>query len=274
MATKNEVAKSEQKKVGIASYLCNEAVKKNIENVVGGNSQTFIASVVSAVQTNPTLSKCSNQSILSGALLGESLKLSPSPQLGNYYLVPYGNEAQFQIGYKGLIQLAIRSGQYRKIVASEIKDGEVKGYNPITEEFELDPITDVMKRAELPTVGYYAMFELNNGFRKEIYWTKEQMLAHANKFSKGFQAKKGYTFWEKDFDAMSRKTMLRQLLSKWGIMSVDMQKAYDYDQSVIREDGSYRYVDNEADKVEVNNPFDEGEVVDAEVKEVKEDEEG
>lgn len=259
----NEIAK--KAKAGITTYLTNELVKKNIEDVVGKtNSQTFISSVVSAVQTNPALANCTNQSILSSALLGESLKLSPSPQLGAYYIVPYKTEAQFQLGYKGYIQLAIRSGQYKKLVASEVKEGEVVNFNPITEEFELNPITDIKTRESSVTVGYYAMFELMNGFKKEIYWTKEQMLAHANKYSKGFQAKKGYTFWEKDFDGMAKKTMLRQLLSKWGIMSIEMQRGFEADQSVINEDGSYRYIDNEEDKIKIDNPFDEAEVVDIE----------
>lgn len=261
----NEVAIKQ--KTGIATYLANDKVKNQIVSLVGEKATpTFISSVVSAVQTNPALAECTNNSILSAALLGESLKLPPSPQLGNVYFVPYKckkkikdengrdvwqdvSEAQFQLGYKGMIQLAIRSGQYRKIVASEIKQGEVNGFNPITEEFYLTPITDMNERAKRPTVGYYAMLELTNGFRKEMYWTKEQMEIHANKYSKGYQAKKGYTFWEKDFDAMAKKTMLRQIISKFGVMSIEMQTAYAADMSVVREDGSYDYVDNQPDDV-------------------------
>lgn len=148
---------------------------------------------------------------------------------------------------KGMIQLAIRSGQYRKIVASEVKAGEIGGFNPITEEFELKPILDSAEREKKPTVGYYAMLELMNGFRKEIFWTKERMESHALKFSKGYAKKSGFTFWEKDFDAMAKKTMLRQLISKWGIMSIEMQTAYQADMSVVREDGSFDYVDNVVD---------------------------
>lgn len=245
-----------QRKAGIATYLSNDAVKNQITNLVGEKATpTFISSVVSAVQTNPALSECTNASILSAALLGESLKLPPSPQLGNIYFVPYKNkgvsEAQFQLGYKGMIQLAIRSGQYRKIVASEIKEGEISGFNPITEEFTLNPILDSESRAKKATVGYYAMLELMNGFRKEMYWTKEQMEAHAKRYSKGYAKKSGYTFWEKDFDAMAKKTMLRQLISKWGVMSVELQTAYAADMSVVREDGSYDYVDNQEDVKEV-----------------------
>ena len=247
-------------KVGMATYLSSDAVRKNISSVIGEKNTTkFVSSVVSAVQTNPLLAECSNGSILSAALLGESLQLTPSPQLGMFYMVPYsvkgkGKEAQFQLGYKGYIQLAIRSGQYRKIVATEVKEGEIKDYNPITEDFTLTPILDMAKRANLPTVGYYGMFELNNGFRKEIYWSKEQIHEHAVRYSRGYakdlREKTAYTFWAKDFDNMAKKTILRQLISKWGIMSIEMQKAYEGDMGVIQEDGTVRYVDNEADVVE------------------------
>lgn len=232
------------KKTGIAPFLTSPKAMEQIENIVGvKQSKTFISSVISAVQTNPALADCSNSSILSGALLGESLKLSPSPQLGAYYLVPYGKEAQFQLGYKGYKQLAMRSGQYKKLLAKEVKEGELVEYDPFTEEIVLEAIKDPATRLKKKTIGYFAMFELMNGYTKKIYWTKEQMESHAQKYSKGYKAKKGYTFWEKDFDAMAIKTLYRQLLSKDGIMSVDMQTAYNADMGVIREDGSIDYVD-------------------------------
>lgn len=175
-------------------------------------------------------------------------------------MVPYDNnktgkkEAQFQIGYKGYIQLAIRSGQYRRLTVTEVKQGEVSYFNPITEEFDMKPIEDTKKRSELPTVGYYAMFELMNGFRKEMYWTKEMMEHHAEEYSKGYKSdlKKhtAYTFWTKNFDAMAKKTLIRQLISKWGIMSIELQTAYGNDMAVIDENGTPHYVDNEQDVVE------------------------
>lgn len=255
---KKQEVSAQPRKTGITSYLNNEAVKNNIVSVVGEkNSTRFISSVVSAVQTNPTLSQCTNVSILSAALLGEALQLTPSPQLGQYYMVPYENsktrtkEAQFQLGYKGYIQLAIRSGQYRKIVVSEVKEGEVKYYNPVTEEFSMDPILDTRERNKLQTVGYYAMFELMNGFRKELYWTKDMMQAHAETYSSGYKndLKKhtAYTFWSKNFDAMAKKTLIRQLISKWGIMSIEMTRAYENDMAVIDENGNAHYVDNNVD---------------------------
>ena len=236
MAVGNSLA-NRQQKTGLTAYLTNDAVKRQINNVVGGkNGDRFIASIVSAVQVNSDLQECTNQSILSAALLGESLKLSPSPQLGQYYMVPFKNnkkgckEAQFQLGYKGYIQLAIRSGQYKKLNVLAIKEGELVRFDPLNEEIEVNLIDDEEAREEAKTIGYYAMFEYTNGFRKAMY-------------SKGYAAKKGYTFWEKDFDGMAYKTMLRQLISKWGIMSIDMQNAMESDMAVIHEDGTKDYVD-------------------------------
>lgn len=250
MAVNNSLAKKNQK-ASLSAYLTNDAVKNQINSIVGGkNGQRFIASIVSAVQATPALKECDNASIVSSALLGESLKLSPSPQLGHYYMVPFNDSkrgckvATFQLGYKGYIQLAIRSGMYKKINVVAIKEGELVRFDPLNEEIEVNLIQDEEERENANTIGYYAMFEYTNGFRKAIYWSKAKMEAHALKYSKGYKAKKGYTFWEKDFDAMAFKTMLRQLISKWGIMSIDMQTAIDSDMAVINNDGTRDYVDN------------------------------
>lgn len=257
MAVNNSLSKSNQR-LGITAYLTADAVKNQINSVIGGKNGTrFISSVVSAVNNNPSLQECTNQSILAGALLGESLNLSPSPQLGQYYLVPFKNnkagvtEAQFQLGYKGYIQLAIRSGQYKKLNVLAIKEGELIRFDPLNEEIEVKLIKDEEARESAPTIGYYAMFEYTNGFKKAMYWSKKKMESHALKYSKGYQAKKGCTFWEKDFDGMAYKTMLRQLISKWGIMSIDMVSAMDADMAVINEDGTKDYVDSEPEVIDV-----------------------
>lgn len=248
MAVGNSLAAKQ--KTGLTAYLTKDAVKNQINRVIGGkNGEKFIASVVSAVQANQALQECSNSSILNAALLGQSLNLSPSPQLGQFYMVPFntkkGKEAQFQLGYKGYIQLAIRSGQYKKLNVLAIKEGELIRFNPLDEEIEVRLIEDEEEREEAETIGYYAMFEYTNGFRKALYWSKKKMEAHAMKYSRGYQAKKGYTFWEKDFDGMAYKTMLRQLISKWGIMSIDLVQGIDADMAVIHEDGSKDYVEME-----------------------------
>lgn len=277
MAVNNSLTKSNSnKKLGLTAYLTQDAVKDQIAKVVGGKDGTrFISSVVSATQTNPALQECTNASILSAALLGESLKLSPSPQLGQYYMVPYndkkrGKVATFQLGYKGYLQLAIRSGQYKKLNVLAIKEGELVRYDPLNEDIEVNLIEDEEERENAPTAGYYAFFEYVNGFRKALYWSKAKMIAHADKYSAAFSkdATNGRypkvsfadfeagnypekdawlysSFWYKDFDGMAYKTMLRQLISKWGIMSIELQTALSNDMAVINEDGTADYVESE-----------------------------
>lgn len=280
----NEVAKA--KKTTIAGYLANEAVKANVESIVGEkDTQRFISSVVSAVQTNPELSKCTNASIVSAALLGHSLNLPQSPQIGMFYMVPFKNkkkvqdengkettvevhEATFQLSYRGMLQLAMRSGQYKAINVTDIREGEVASYNPIEDVYEFTPETDMNKRMELKVIGYYAYFEMINGFKKGIYWTKEQIENHAKKYSAAYR--NGWnSLWKSDFDAMAKKTMLRQLISKWGIMSVEMERAYVGDQAVIREDGTPDYIDNVPDE-----PEKAVDVLDVEAKEMPNETDG
>ena len=249
MALQNSLAK-QQPKFSVA--IQGDGYKKLINNTLGDptRAQRFIASVSSAVAVNPALQECDAGTILSGALLGEALNLSPSPQLGQYYLVPFndnnrgGKVATFQLGYKGYIQLAIRSGYYKKINVLALKSGELIRFDPMEEVIEVKLIEDEVERESAETTGYYAMFEYQNGFKKAIYWSKQKMESHALQYSKGYKAKKGYTFWEKDFDAMALKTMLRQLISKWGIMSTELQKAVESDMAVIHQDKQPEYVDN------------------------------
>lgn len=257
MAVNNSLAARKNQKVGLTAYLTQDAVKDQINKVVGGkDGQRFMAAIISAVNTNPALQECTNPSILSGALLGESLKLSPSPQLGHYYLVPFndknkGKVAQFQLGYKGYIQLAIRSGQYKKLNVFAIKKGELEYFDPLNEDIKINLMVDKWdEREEAETIGYYAMFELTNGFRKAIYWSKKQMESHAMKYSQGYRAKKGYTFWEKNFDGMAYKTMLRQLISKWGIMSIELQSALENDMTFTDESGSVNYVEADSEVID------------------------
>ena len=289
MAVNNSLSeKNYQSKTDIATYLANAAVKSQINSVIGAkNGQRFVTAIVSAVSVNPSLQQCTNKSIVSGALLGESLKLPPSPQLGYYYLVPFNDTksgtkvAQFQLGYKGYIQLAIRSGQYKKLNVIAIKEGELEFFDPMNEEIKVNLMVDKWdEREKSPTIGYYAMFELTNGFRKSIYWSKKQMITHADKYSQAFSAgettvktkygpkkKVSYedyeagnypyqdawmysSFWYKNFDGMAFKTMLRQLISKWGIMSIDMQQAFENDMTFTDESGFVNYSETESDVYE------------------------
>ena len=261
------------KQIKFTSFMSQEGTKKLVKNALGElNAQRFMSSIISAVTTNPALEECTHKSILSGALLGESLKLSPSPQLGQYYLVPFkkkdkqGNvveiNAQFILGAKGYKQLAMRTGQYADIDVISIKEGEYRGRDRFTGKQTFQFVEDDDVRDKLPTVGYMAYFELLNGFRKQIYWTKQKMIDHADRYSSAFDASKYDDFingripqkdlwkyssyWYADFEGMAHKTLIRQLISQWGIMSIEMVTAYERDNAVINENGDAEYVENES----------------------------
>jgi recombination protein RecT len=255
-----------------------------INNTLGDpeRAKRFTASIISAVSVNPALQECDAGSILAAAFLGESLNLSPSPQLGQFYLVPFKDKklgitkAQFVLGYKGYVQLAIRSGQYYRLNVLEIKEGEIKKFNPLTEDYVFEYIEDWEAREAAETVGYIGAFEYVNGFRKVIYWTKKQMMSHADRYSPAFSAHKyldlvegriqGLTlqmiqdnvyisdkklweeankmssFWYKNFDDMAKKTVIRRLISRWGIMSTEMVTAFERDNSVPELESKNNYI--------------------------------
>ena len=245
-----------------------DAYKKLINNTLGDpdRAKRFIASISSAVATNPSLQECDAGTILSSALLGEALNLSPSPQLGHYYLVPYKNtkkgttDAQFQLGWHGYYQLAIRSGQYKDLDVIEIREGEYLGRDKLTGKQSFEFIENETERLSKPVIGYLGYFELLNGYKKQIYMSKEEMEQHANTYSKAFNLEdykklkagqipekdmwKYSSYWYKDFDGMAFKTILRRLISKYGVMSIEMQDAYTKDMAVLHENGEYEYVDN------------------------------
>lgn len=245
---------SQNKPMTFSNFMTSAMIKNKINEVVGGkNAQGFITSLVSAVSQNPQLAQCNQMSIFSAALTGEALNLAPSPQLGYYYLVPFkdkkkGMVAQFQIGYKGLIQLALRTGQYADLDVMEILDGEYLGRDSLTGKFKFNFIADEEERQGREVVGYMAYFELLNGFKKTMYWSKQKMEAHAKEYSQGYKKdlKDGtaYTFWSKDFNNMAFKTMLKQLLSKWAPLSTELQTAIVKDQAVIDKDDNLSYPDN------------------------------
>lgn len=282
MNNSNAVTAPQKPKFSVA--ISTDKYRKLINNTLGdpNRARRFVAAISSAVAVNPALQECEAGSILSGALLGESLNLSPSPQLGQYYLVPFKSKAkkdregriispectkaQFILGYKGYIQLAIRSGQYTKINVIEVKEGELVHFDPITEDVDLKLIDDYEAREKAQTVGYCATFQYLNGFRKTIYWSKEKMLSHADKFSPAF-SKESYhkiqngqisdkdmwkysSFWYKNFDDMAKKTMLRQLISRWGVMSIEMITAFESDNKEIETTSNGDFVSSEAEPTE------------------------
>lgn len=273
----NSLVKGEKKQPSFSVFLTQDAIKKKINEVIGGKGgQRFMTAILSAVTNSPELQECESMSILNCAFLGEALNLSPSPQLGQYYMVPHkkrdrnGNVlaviAQFQLGYKGYIQLAIRSGYYKKINVIAIKEGELKHFDPLNEVIEVEIIQDEREREQAKTIGYYAMFEYLNGFQKAMYWSREKMQSHADQYSQAYSAeahqkilrgeipqkemRKYSSFWYKNFDDMAYKTMLRQLISKWGVMSTELQMAMENDMAAIRDDGTPEYIDNDTTPIE------------------------
>ena len=221
------------RKPRFSEALSTESYKKLINKTLQDENRAkrFIASISSAVAVNKALQECDAGTILAGALLGESLNLSPSPQLGQYYLVPFGGKAAFILGWRGFVQLAMRSGQYRKINVLSIKKGELVYYDPLNEEISINLIQDDLQREVAETTGYYAFFEYLNGFRKSLYWSKKKMESHGKRYSKAYFSQD--SFWQKDFDIMAHKTMIRQLIGKWGIMSTEMQTAFVNDNAVM-----------------------------------------
>lgn len=268
MAVNNSLTRTQGQRLGMAAYLNQDAVKNQINSILGGKRGiSFIASVVSAVQATPALQECTQPSILQAALLGETLNLSPSTSLGQFWILPYNNkkkgvkEAQFQLGANGYKQLAMRTGQYKDIDFIEIHEGEYKGRDKFTGKQVFEFIEDDDERESLPVVGYMAYFELLNGFRKSLFWTKDKMERHADKYSQAFSLEayrklkngeipasemwKYSSYWYTDFAGMAEKTLIKNLLKKWGILSTELISAMDADESIINEDGTKTYVETE-----------------------------
>lgn len=242
---KNQIAKKNNNKNTVQGYtikqlMSADSVKKRFEETLGKKAPQFMASVINLVNGDTNLQKCDQMSVVSSAMVAASLDLPIDKNLGYAWVVPYGTKATFQIGYKGYIQLALRTGQYRNINVIEVYEGELKSWNRLTEEIELD--MDGKKSDKV--IGYLGYFELINGFRKTVYWSKDDIERHRKKFSKtGFA-------WKDNYDAMAMKTVIRNMLNKWGILSIDMQKAYtedikDPDDVQVTEDGEIIDVDFE-----------------------------
>jgi len=224
-------------------------IKQKFEEMLGKKANAFMSSIISAVHANNSLKMCDPMSVVSSAAVAASLDLPINPSLGFAHIVPYKSDgiskAQFQMGWKGFVQLAMRSGQYERMNCSEVYEDELDFYNPITGDFKLKEISDWKQRAGSQRdkiVGYVAYFRLLNGFFMYLYMTKGQVEAHGREFSKSFSSE--YGNWKKRFDSMAKKTVIKLLLSKFGIMSIEMQKAVQVDQAIVKADGELEYVDN------------------------------
>ncbi|WP_148460886.1 recombinase RecT [Ligilactobacillus animalis] len=210
-------------KVPVKQLVQNDKVKGMIANVLHDRAPQFATSIVSIVNSNRSLANVDQMSVIQSAMVAATLDLPIDQNLGYVWLVPYKGKAQAQIGYKGYIQLAQRSGQYRAMNAVAVHEGELISWNPLTEEVAFDP----MKKVSDTVIGYIGYFKLLNGFEKTVYWTKEQIEAHRQRFSKAG----GNSPWKSDFDAMAKKTVLKDLLTKWGPMSTQMAVAASKDEA-------------------------------------------
>ncbi|GEK88907.1 recombination protein RecT [Alkalibacterium putridalgicola] len=269
---KNQISKSNgnnqvsnAKQMTLKSLLSSPAVQKRFEAVLEEKASGFTTSLLNMVNGDPNLAEAQPMSIITSAMVAATLDLPIDKNLGYAYIVPFrdwkkGNEkvAQFQLGYKGYIQLAQRSGQYMALNVTEVYEGELKSWNRLTEEFEFDP----EGKESDEVIGYVAYFRLVNGFEKTVYWTKQQVEMHRVKHNKSKNKEQLTGVWKSDYDAMAQKTVLKNMLSKWGILSIEMQKAVTTDETVqeMDEKGELKQAemieDDESEQETINGPMD------------------
>lgn len=240
----NEMQKVNPKQLGLKALMNTPMMKSKFEEVLHEKSNNFIASILNLVNNDSYLASAEPMTIASSAMVAATLDLPIDKNLGYAWIIPYKGKAQFQLGYKGYIQLAQRSGQYKSLNVIEVYEGELKSWNRLTEEFEFDPAGKESDQI----IGYVGYFELLNGFKKTVYWTKQEIEFHKRKFSKSDFG------WKKDFDAMAKKTVLRNMLSKWGILSVEMQSATTKDETIQRmaDDGSFMEEIKDAEPIDTS----------------------
>lgn len=205
-----------------------DGIKNRFNEMLGKKAAGFMSSIITVQNSNPQLKECEPMSIIGAAAVAATLDLPIDKNLGFAHIVPYGKVAQFQMGYKGFIQLAMRTGQYQTINACPIYDGEFISENRLTGEI----VFDFNAKKSDTIIGFAAYFKMINGFEKTIYWTKEKITNHAKKYSKSFN--NSSSRWQKDFNVMALKTVIKSLISKWGILSIDMQTAIITDQAVLK----------------------------------------
>ncbi|WP_167571717.1 recombinase RecT [Aquimarina algiphila] len=216
-----------------------DSIQDQFKSILGEKAQSYISSALQVVNSDKYLSSADPQTVLHAVATAAILDLPINPSLGFAWVVAYKGKAQFQVGWKGFVQLAIRSGQYKKLNVTEVYENQFTAHNALTEEIVAN--FNLVGKGEV--VGYAAYFRLHNGMEKTVFWSKQKVIDHAKKYSTSYGDKNSP--WTKQFDAMAKKTVIKNTISKWGIMSVQMQTAHLADQAVQEEEGSYRYVDNE-----------------------------
>lgn len=210
---------------GIKAFFAREDVRAKFHEMLGKRAPQFITSVLQIATTNTLLANVEPISIYNSAAVAATLDLPLNNSLGFAWIVPYGGKAQFQIGWKGLVQLAQRTGQYKRINVVEVYANQFKAWNSLTEELDADFTIDGTGNI----VGYCAYFQLLNGFEKVVYWSREKTIAHGKRYSKTFSNGP----WKTDETAMCKKTVLKNALSQWGILSIEMQNAFKVDQTAV-----------------------------------------
>jgi recombination protein RecT len=236
----------------IKEYLDRDEVKTRVGQLLKSKADTFMVSLLSVVSNNKSLLECTPTSVLNAAMTAASLDLPVNQNLGYAYIIPFKDKgvskAQLQIGTKGFVQLAQRSGQLKTINVTEVREGELKGTNRASGEMEFEWIEDEKERSAKPIIGYLAFMKLINGFEKSLYMSSDQLTKHGARFSQTF--KMGFGLWKDDFDSMAKKTVIKLLLSRYAPLSVAMQRAQLADQAIIEAEDDFRYVDNEKETPE------------------------
>ena len=250
-----------QQPQSLQTLMGNAGVMTKLNSVLGSEKKAaaFASSVISVANGNSLLRNANPMTVLGSAMVAATLDLSVVPTLGMAYIFPYKGQAQFQLGWKGLVELAMRSGQYKNIIVEEVHEGELVKKNKFTGDYEFDEDAKTSDNV----IGYMANFQLTNGFSKTIYWTIDEVKAHATKFSQAYRGGRN-TPWVTDFDAMAKKTVLKSLLSKFGPKSLQMQQAVVFDQASVKpktdENGEMdlnidafdtEYIDNEGTKAQI-----------------------
>lgn len=235
------------------STITNVRTQEYLTQVLGEKKNAFVNNVTALVANNKALQECEPLSIMYAATKATALDLPLDQNLGFAYVIPFKNnkenktEATFMLGYRGLVQLAMRSGQFKTINVRDVREGEIIGEDFLSGELQFKKLPDE-EREKAKVVGYVAYFKLLNGFEKMSYWTVQELKNHGLRYSQTYASKNDWvrknSKWETDFEAMSKKTTLKLLLSKYAPLSVDMQSAIKFDQAVIGENDSVRYVDN------------------------------
>lgn len=275
MATVNGIAKTNNTNAvaakaasGLGVMIGSKSVQERFEKMLGKKSAGFLSSLLSLVNNNNLLQKASPTSVLAAAATAASLDLPINPTLGKAWIVPYKGAAQFQIGYKGIIELAMRSQQMKSIIMRPVYEGQIENWDPFTETYERgEKLSDNV-------VGYFARFETINGFVKATYWTKDEVIKHAKRFSKSFNSSSSP--WTTDFDAMACKTVLLSIMKTYAPMSIEMQMGIERDGKAVKVDettGQEEFIDAEildaqSEDVAVTETTSDGRQVDTETGEL------